>query len=449
MADQDTGGKATAPGQEAGTQLGAAVPTLLGQLFESVAEGRVRPGHHSAGWAVVASPPILEERLNAGTDELLEASDNRADYPGALSFINNAPTPEGKTIVPPLEDFNKLLPPTQPDGCQIGFEPNVLILTKQYNRSQEQCAYGDVDSEKTLYAVGGSHTEHYMPALDIVGKKQGIKIIPLLKMGCPINAKITLYNGADYPSCREWPKTTMDYIKQHPPTEGIFMPGTRPTDIQGNGLKLCHRSTWIPCGLGTRQASRHGWCAITHGTCVPMALAVGYAPVRCGHDGRQLEWPGAEGFKGVADQEHPTFDEVLAINKACGTPVNASLVQEDPSIKAYEGLNVKLMDLTAAICREGWCPAIIGNMAAYRDAHHFTNVFAETLADELEAQMFDPNHKIPEMDISLKEPEQPVDESGSPAPSPGAPAPPAGNRCAGGAEPTGCTIGSRAAGASE
>ena len=114
---------------------------------------------------------------------------------------------------------------------------------------------------------------------------------------------------------------------------------------------------------------------------------------------------------------------MLSINKACGTPVNASLLPEDPSIKAYDGLNVKLMDLTAAICREGWCPAIIGNMAAYRDAHHFTNVFAETLAGELEAQMFDPNHEIPRMDISLQEPEQPVDENGSPVPPSGAPAP--------------------------
>ena len=374
--------------------------------------------------AVVASPPILEKRLNAGTDQLLEASNDRATYPGALSFINNAPTPEGKTIVPPLEDFKKLLPPTQPDGCQIGFEPAVLVLTKQYNRTQEECAYGDVNSKRTLYAVGGSHTEHYMPALDIVGKRQGIKVIPLLKMGCPINANITLYNGQDYPSCREWSKTTMDYIEDHPPTEGIFMPGTRPSDIQGNGPEVVPPEyvdtvkKWHEAGIKTWLLRDNPWHMRIDGS-GPLDMR------QCVVGMMEGNWtgPGGDGFPGVADPEHPTFDEVLSINKACGTPVNASLLPEDPSIKAYDGLNVKLMDLTAAICREGWCPAIIGNMAAYRDAHHFTNVFAETLAGELEAQMFDPNHEIPRMDISLQEPEQPVDENGSPVPPSGAPAP--------------------------
>ena len=64
-------------------------------------------------------------------------------------------------------------------------------------------------------------------------------------------------------------------------------------------------------------------------------------------------------------------------------------------------MDVTLMDLTAAICREDWCPSIIGNMAVYRDAHHFNNIFAETLAPEIEAQMFDPNHKIPPMNAGL------------------------------------------------
>lgn len=374
--------------------------------------------------AVVASPPILEKRLNQDTDELLQASEDRADYPGALSFINNAPTPEGKTLVPPLEDFNKLLPPTQPDGCQIGFEPNVLILKKNYNRSQEECAYGDVDSDKTLYAVGGSHTEHYIPALDIVGKKQGIKIIPLLKMGCPINSNITLYNGQDYPSCREWSKTTMDYIKKNPPTEGIFMPGTRPNDIQGNGPETVPKEyvdtvkTWSDAGIKTWLVRDNPWHMRVDGS-GPLDMRQCVSGMMEGH------WtgPNSWGFKGVADQKHPTFDEILKINQACGTPVGDSLLPEDPSIKAYEGLNVKLMDLTAAICREGWCPAIIGNMAAYRDAHHFTNVFAETLSGELEAQMFNPNHQIPRMDISLTQPEHPVDQNGAPLPPSNAPAP--------------------------
>ncbi|WP_237744738.1 acyltransferase family protein [Corynebacterium jeikeium] len=352
--------------------------------------------------SVVASPKYLQHREDVNSEQLWDLAADRSIYPGAASFLVNAPVPENMPIVPPLEDFHALLPQTQPDGCQIGFDSDALILTKNFNRSDEECAYGDVNSDKTIYVIGGSHSEHYIPALDIVGRNRHVKMIPLLKMGCPVNAKITRVNGEEYPSCFSWSEKVVDYIKENPPTEGIFMTGTRPTSIGGAGPEQVPQEykdlvqSFTDQGIHSWLMRDNPWQTTDKGAPRDMRACVAEMM-----EGKQGEVAENEDFPGLANPGRPNFDEVLAINAECGQSVWDSLLPVDPSIEAYKGMDVTLMDLTAAICREDWCPSIIGNMAVYRDAHHFNNIFAETLAPEIEAQMFDPNHKIPPMNAGL------------------------------------------------
>ncbi|SCW99784.1 acyltransferase family protein [Corynebacterium jeikeium] len=352
--------------------------------------------------AVVASPQYLQHREDVNSEQLWDLAADRSIYPGAASFLVNAPVPENMPIVPPLEDFHALLPQTQPDGCQIGFDSDALILTKNFNRSDEECAYGDINSDKTIYVIGGSHSEHYIPALDIVGRNRHVKMIPLLKMGCPVNAKITRVNGDEYPTCISWSEKAVDYIKENPPTEGIFMTGTRPSSIGGAGPEQVPQEykdlvqSFTDQGIHSWLMRDNPWQTTPEGAPRDMRACVAEMM-----EGKQGEVAEDEDFPGLANPGRPNFDEVLAINAECGQSVWDSLLPVDPSIEAYKGMDVTLMDLTAAICREDWCPSIIGNMAVYRDAHHFNNIFAETLAPEIEAQMFDPNHKIPPMNAGL------------------------------------------------
>lgn len=360
--------------------------------------------------ALVASPQYLQHREDVNSEQLWDLAKDKAIYPGAASFLVNTPVPENMPLVPPLEDFHSLLPQTQPDGCQIGFDSDALILKKNYNRSDEECAYGDIHSDKTIYVIGGSHSEHYIPALDIVGRNRHVKMIPLLKMGCPVNAKITRVNGEPYPTCLSWSEKVVDYIKENPPTEGIFMTGTRPASISGKGPEVVPQEykdlvqSFTDQGIHSWLMRDNPWQTNANGA--PRDMRTCVAEMMEGKSGEASE---NEDFPGLANSGQPNFNEVLAINAECGQNVWDSLLPVDPSIEAYKGMDVTLMDLTAAICREDWCPSIIGNMAVYRDAHHFNNIFAETLAPEMEAQMFDPNHKIPPMNVGLmpKQPQPP------------------------------------------
>ncbi|RAV31279.1 acyltransferase family protein [Corynebacterium heidelbergense] len=343
--------------------------------------------------AVVCAPLLVERKHQLDDDQLWTVAQDRTLYPGALAFTEGRVPRGNLPLVPPLEDFEALLPPTQPDGCQIGFEGSDVVLKQNYNKSDTPCAYGDRGSKKTLYVIGGSHSEHYMPAMDEVGKLNHIRVVPLLKMGCPVNSTVPLWTGEPYPSCREWSKKVVDYIDKNPPTEGIFMTSTRPTDIWGTGPETVPDEyvdlvkdfsnkgihSWLvrdnPWHMF--EESQHPWGPVDMRTCVGEM-----------EEGHRTMTPRGREFRGVADKNSVTEEEIAKINEECGTKQDRSLKPVNPAIKAYSGLDVTHVDLTDAICKDGYCPAIIGNMVAYRDAHHFTNVFATTLVPELDRQMF-------------------------------------------------------------
>ena len=280
--------------------------------------------------SVVASPKYLQHREDVNSEQLWDLAADRSIYPGAASFLVNAPVPENMPIVPPLEDFHALLPQTQPDGCQIGFDSDALILTKNFNRSDEECAYGDVNSDKTIYVIGGSHSEHYIPALDIVGRNRHVKMIPLLKMGCPVNAKITRVNGEEYPSCLSWSEKVVDYIKENPPTEGIFMTGTRPTSIGGAGPEQVPQEykdlvqSFTDQGIHSWLMRDNPWQTTDKGAPRDMRACVAEMM-----EGKQGEVAENEDFPGLANPGRPNFDEVLAINAECGQSICCLLYTSD------------------------------------------------------------------------------------------------------------------------
>ena len=51
---------------------------------------------------------------------------------------------------------------------------------------------------------------------------------------------------------------------------------------------------------------------------------------------------------------------------------------------AANAAGVAMIDLSADICPMAPCPAVVDNMIVYRDAHHLTATFAESLGPELD-----------------------------------------------------------------
>ena len=92
-----------------------------------------------AGAVAATAPMVAKNQVEEG-EELWRLASNVDNYPGPLAFSNDAFVPPRQPLAPPFEEMGPLLPPTQPDGCQIGFEGDHLILKRNFNRSEEDCA---------------------------------------------------------------------------------------------------------------------------------------------------------------------------------------------------------------------------------------------------------------------------------------------------------------------
>ena len=317
--------------------------------------------------AVVSTGPVMEYRENARLSAMDAEDLDPAQYPGPRAFLEDAPVPSDVPVRPDLSSEKHMLPPTQDDGCYARFSDTDIVLTHDFNDSSEPCVYGDVNSRRTIYLAGGSHSEHYLPALDVVAKSQHIRIVPILKMGCVLGMPLPRLGGDEYPECAEWDARAQQYIFDNPPTDGVFMTVTRPTTIEGDGPDQTP-TEYVDMVRKLSDAGIHTWGV------------------------RDTPWnmqaPGEQGNGRLCVAEGLLGD---GPGQDCGTDLNLAMAEVNPALVALDGLDVTEIDLTDSMCRDGRCPAVVGNVLVYRDGQHFTDVFSQMLGPELERQMFDPD----------------------------------------------------------
>lgn len=307
-----------------------------------------------ASWA---QPPEM-------TDSTTTVSESDViSYPGPDALLHGVEVPQKDPLPNALNPIESFYPASHADGCTALFEHEEPILTHQRNADKTPCAYGDPDSPRTMYLFGNSHADHMLPALDVVGRNQGIRIIPLLKMGCYPGGEPKRSDGQDYPECATWTEATLKYMEDNPATEGVFLISTQPAPgTQG--------PEQTPEGLRTvvERLNRAG---------MPVWGL------------RDVPWPhtpaGPLDVRDcVAAGGYIPGDPLLD----CGVEREASLQPDNPALSVLAGLDVTHLDLTQAICGPDRCPGVIGNVMVYRDSSHLTNMYAAMLSEEIERQMY-------------------------------------------------------------
>lgn len=299
-------------------------------------------------------------------------------FPGPYALLTNTDAPE----VPPVPDAantaESMYPPTDRDQCSSLYDGSELVLTHGRNTKTEECAFGDATASRTMYLYGSSHAEHHLPALDIIGRRQGIKVIPLVKMGCYPGLNLPRKDGQPYPECAEWQEKAMQHMIDNPPTDGVFMINTLPhLGFMNNGIVPDDKAEVVPPQFEsvTKRLSDHGI-----------------------HIWGLRDTPYLRDEKGQLDVRlcvSDGFYQPGSTKNDCGMSRSDALAETNPAIDAYQGIDITNLDLTSGLCNHQRCPGVIGNMLVYRDSSHITNVYSEALAGELERQMF--GTELPEL----------------------------------------------------
>ncbi|MBI2702323.1 acetyltransferase [Mycobacterium gordonae] len=287
---------------------------------------------------------LVAER--AGGKELSGLSS--ADYPGARALVNHVRVPKLR-MRPTVLEVKEDLPASTRDGCISDFVNPTVV----------NCTYGDTDAPRTIALAGGSHAEHWLPALDLLGRLHHFRVVTYLKMGCALSTEqvpLIMGNNAPYPQCRQWVETTMAKLVNDRP-DYVFTTSTRPWNIKsGDVMPATYIGIWqtlsdnnIPI-LGVRDT--------------PWLVKDGqpFNPADCLAKARNGESCGVK-RSDLLSEHNGTLD----------------FVAQFPLLKP--------IDLSDAICRPDTCRAVEGNVLIYRDPHHLTPTYMRTLAPELGRQI--------------------------------------------------------------
>ncbi len=323
----------------------------LVSMKKAAGQGRAVGGFVTAAAAIalLAVTPWWSSTVEDARTETLSLE----THPGVMAHFG-AEVPEAP-IEPDPVLAGGIMPPVATDHC---FVPKAApgdsfhVVTKD----GDPCIYGDVNAEKEVYVVGGSHAEQWTSAIDKLGKKMGFKMVPLLRQDCPLQL-------GDYydltPECQEWTQLAIQKVIDAKP-DLVISNTTRPQGKYGTG------PDYVPAGyIGF-------WQALADHQIPFLGL-------------RDNPWGFDDEGKGLE------FDECYVATQDsvdCGMQREQVYLPEDPSKHFLDQLpNMKGIDTSDWFCEDVNCPVVIGNILAYRDMHHISNAFADSTMPLLEKEI--------------------------------------------------------------
>lgn len=233
-----------------------------------------------------------------------------------------------------LISAKKFLPSTYANGCH-------QHINKSYVSS---CELGDLTSDKLLVVVGGSHIAQWLPALNMIGTRNGYKIISITKSDCPLGI-VPKSND----SCVAWNKSVLEEVISISPYAVIT-----------NSTRTTTTNEYVPPGYVDQ------WKALS-----------------------------AKGIELIGIRDNPRFayDVPDCVYKKqfggnareCSKTRDGSLEKIDPSI-VYSNLLTGI-DMSDMLCGKDTCPVTNQGMLMYRDAHHIHIPYVMHITKVLESRL--------------------------------------------------------------
>jgi hypothetical protein len=258
-------------------------------------------------------------------------------------------------IVPSPAKARGDIPIIYADGCHLP-KPTV---------THGDCAFGDTSASTTVVLFGDSHAAQWFPALDVLGKQHGFRLLVRTKSGCPA-PDVTVFDRSlkrAYDECDTWRTAVMAEMTRTHPTL-VLAAGTRTASLvdRGSGSRMAAGPAAAEWQAGWRRDLQQ-WAAAG----VPVAVI------------RDTPWPGRDVPACVAKNlSHPSACD-LSRDALDSTAYDVGLVRGSTTAHG--------IDLTAVICDPTRCPATRGSYLVYRDTSHLTATFSRALAPYLYRQL--------------------------------------------------------------
>ena len=231
------------------------------------------------------------------------------------------------------------------------------------------CIFGDTTSRTTVVLMGDSHAEHWLPAVDRIGREKHWKIVAMVKPACPVADMPELVNARlkrAYAECTSWRRSMLRRIVALHPSIAILSSWDHYMPPDGNG------SEWQVTPEAWRSGLRRTYSLLSSagvntvvirgtprpGFDVPACLsrAASMAPFK-----QRCEYDRAESLHPVA---------IAAQNDAAG------------------GLDhIAFVDVNDRVCPTARCSVVQRGSIVYRDDGHLTATYSLAEASVLGARV--------------------------------------------------------------
>jgi peptidoglycan/LPS O-acetylase OafA/YrhL len=237
--------------------------------------------------------------------------------------------------------------PLRADGCGLSLAGS----------KPPDCVYGNKDGTVTVALVGDSHAAHWFPAVELLARQRGWRLVPFTKFSC-VFVDMRIWSPRlerEYTECEVWRERVVDRLVALRPDLVIIasdqeLPVVLDSDddpeLQGEAVARLIRR-------------------------IPGAVAIIVDTPRSDHD------------VPACLAQHPKAIE------RCTTTRSAAFGwrHRRREAEAARLTGATLVDLSAVTCPSDPCPPVVGSMLVYRDHHHLTATFVRSLVDELGAAL--------------------------------------------------------------
>lgn len=235
-------------------------------------------------------------------------------------------------------------------GCDQWYHSDALVL----------CEFGNAHAARTLVVLGDSIGLQWFPAIERIFDPAHWRIIVMTKSSCPIVDVPIFYAriGREYTECANWRRAAVARIADMAPN-AVIIGSTHTYDFS---LAQWEDGTER---ILQRIAPAAGKIRILRGTPVLPFDGPGCLAPR----GRLWSYLGTASCTAPAHNSHS--DTVFRSLQAAASGFD----------------NVRVVDMTEAVCPEGICAAQRNGLPTYRDERHLTASFAASLASSLATEL--------------------------------------------------------------
>lgn len=267
--------------------------------------------------------------------------------PDALEPVNQVEsmTPDVTTVEDDIADVYG-------DGCHVD----------QVSTDFDPCVYGNADSDYVVAIVGDSHAAQWIPTLQTLAETNNWRLETYTKSACALNTVAVNTGGSFYESCYGWGQNVLDH----------FTGPDAPDHV------IASASTYAAADESE----------------VPAEVRTGEVVDGFEDTWRQIQDAGV-GLTVILGTPRPGFDvpECIAENTDDLTECAADR-SEAMASGSYETMRAAAdaagsdaVDMSDALCASSACAPVVGGVIVWRDSHHITATYAETLAGSLAREL--------------------------------------------------------------